>query len=49
MDTKDFIKGMESPQTTEDVASAVVELASNPTSRAGNVFLVSGKGFETFS
>src|SRR5216684_5465552 len=41
MDAKDYIKGMGTSQTTEDVANAVVELASNPTSRAGNVFLVS--------
>jgi NAD(P)-dependent dehydrogenase (short-subunit alcohol dehydrogenase family) len=50
MDTKDFIKGMGSSQTPEDVANAVVELASNSTSRAGNVFLVSAKkGIETLS
>jgi hypothetical protein len=40
---------MGTAQTPEDVANAVVELASNPTSRAGNVFLVSGKGLETLS
>jgi len=49
MDAKDYIKGMGTSQTTEDVANAVVELASNPTSRAGNVFLVSVKGIETLS
>ena len=47
MDVKDFIKGLGSSQTPEDVANAVVELASNPTGREGNVFLVSGKGIET--
>jgi NAD(P)-dependent dehydrogenase (short-subunit alcohol dehydrogenase family) len=47
IDAKEFIKGMPSPQTPEDVANAVVEFASNPTSRDGNVFLVSGKGIET--
>ncbi len=49
MDTKDYIKGMGTAQTPEDVANALVELASTPTSRAGNVFLVSGKGIETLS
>jgi NAD(P)-dependent dehydrogenase (short-subunit alcohol dehydrogenase family) len=49
MDAKDYIKGMGTSQTTEDVANVVVELASNPTSRAGNVFLVSAKGIETLS
>ena len=49
MDAKDYIKGMGTSQTTQDVANAVVELASNPTSRAGNVFLVSAKGIETLS
>jgi NAD(P)-dependent dehydrogenase (short-subunit alcohol dehydrogenase family) len=43
---KDFIKRMESPQTTEDVANAVVEFARNPNIREGNVFLVSDKGIE---
>ena len=47
IDAEDFIKGMGSSQTPEDVATAVVELASNPNSREGNVFLVSGKGIET--
>jgi NAD(P)-dependent dehydrogenase (short-subunit alcohol dehydrogenase family) len=49
MDAKDYIKGMGTSQTPEDVANAVVELATNPTSRAGNVFLVSVKGIETLS
>jgi len=49
MDAKDYIKGIGTSQTPEDVANAVVELASNPTSRAGNVFLVSVKGIETLS
>ncbi len=40
---KDFIDGMGSVQTTEDAASAVVELASNPAGREGNVFMLSGK------
>ena len=43
---RDFVKGMPSPQSTEDVANAVVEFASNPGNREGNVFLISGKGIE---
>ncbi len=43
---RDFVKGMPSPQSTEDVANAVVEFASNPGNRKGNVFLISGKGIE---
>jgi NAD(P)-dependent dehydrogenase (short-subunit alcohol dehydrogenase family) len=43
---EDFIKGMPSPQTPEEVAHAVVEFASSPKSREGNVFLISGKGIE---
>jgi NAD(P)-dependent dehydrogenase (short-subunit alcohol dehydrogenase family) len=43
---EDFIKGMPSPQTPEEVAHAVVEFASNPKSREGKVFLISGKGIE---
>lgn len=42
----DFIKRRGSSQTPEDVANAVVEFASNPRSREGNVFLISGKGIE---
>jgi NAD(P)-dependent dehydrogenase (short-subunit alcohol dehydrogenase family) len=42
----DFIKKRGSSQTPEDVANAVVELASHPRSREGNVFLISRKGIE---
>jgi NAD(P)-dependent dehydrogenase (short-subunit alcohol dehydrogenase family) len=42
----DFLKRRGPSQTPEDVANAVVEFASNPRSREGNVFLVSGKGIE---
>ncbi|HET8853158.1 MAG TPA: SDR family oxidoreductase [Ktedonobacteraceae bacterium] len=42
----DFLKRRGSSQTPEDVANAVVELARNPRSREGNVFLISGKGLE---
>ncbi len=47
MSVEDFIKGLGSSQTTQDVANAVVELASSPGSREGNVFVISGKGLET--
>ncbi|GHO69278.1 short-chain dehydrogenase [Ktedonobacter sp. SOSP1-52] len=43
---QDFVKGMPSPQSPERVANAVVEIASNPGNREGNVFLISGKGIE---
>ncbi|MBV9232015.1 MAG: SDR family oxidoreductase [Chloroflexi bacterium] len=42
----DFIKRRGASQTPEDVASAVIEFASNPRSREGNVFLISRKGIE---
>jgi NAD(P)-dependent dehydrogenase (short-subunit alcohol dehydrogenase family) len=42
----DFIKRRSPSQTPEDVANAVVEFASHPRSREGNVFLISGKGIE---
>ncbi|GHO64601.1 short-chain dehydrogenase [Ktedonobacter sp. SOSP1-52] len=38
----DFIKNMRAAPTTEDVARAVVECASDPQERAGKAFLVSG-------
>jgi NAD(P)-dependent dehydrogenase (short-subunit alcohol dehydrogenase family) len=47
MSVEDFIKGLGSSQTPEDVANAVVELASYPESREGNAFVISGKGLET--
>lgn len=43
---EDFLQGMGSRPTTEDVANAVVDFASNPAEREGNVFLISRKGFE---
>gem|GEM_PF-160262 len=43
----DFIKDMDSPQTPEDVAKAVVRLATEPGLGQGNVFIVSGKGVDT--
>jgi hypothetical protein len=49
MSTADFIKSMGSPPTSSDVATAVVELATNPDQSKGKVFIVSGKGLETVS
>ena len=43
---QDFIRNMGAQQTTEDMANAIVEFASDPRSREGNVFLISGKGIE---
>ena len=43
----DFIKDMDSPQTPEDVAKAVVRFATEPALGQGNVFIVSGKGVDT--
>jgi NAD(P)-dependent dehydrogenase (short-subunit alcohol dehydrogenase family) len=43
---EEFIRRIESPQTAQDVANAVVELAAEPNARQGNVFVVSGKGIE---
>jgi NADP-dependent 3-hydroxy acid dehydrogenase YdfG len=42
----DFIQGMASPPTSSDVATAVIELVTNPDRAKGNVFIVSGKGLE---
>ena len=40
----DFLKTMGARPTTEDVAKAVVECASDPQERAGKAFLVSSAG-----
>ena len=42
----DFIRGMASPPTSSDVATAVIALVTNPDRSNGNVFIVSGKGLE---
>jgi NAD(P)-dependent dehydrogenase (short-subunit alcohol dehydrogenase family) len=44
---EDFIKGLGSSQTPQDVANAVIELISNPRNKEGNAFLISKKGLET--
>jgi NAD(P)-dependent dehydrogenase (short-subunit alcohol dehydrogenase family) len=45
----EFVAGMDSPQTPDDVAKAVIEFATNPNARQGNVFGVSGKGVEAIA
>jgi len=42
----DFIQSMDSPPVSSDVATAVIELATNPDRSKGKVFIVSGKGLE---
>ncbi len=42
----DFIQSMDSPPTSSDVATAVIELVTNPERSMGKVFIVSGKGLE---
>jgi NAD(P)-dependent dehydrogenase (short-subunit alcohol dehydrogenase family) len=44
-----FIKNIGTKPTTEDVASAVVELASDQRERAGKTFVVSASGIELWS
>ena len=40
----EFVKGMSSRQTPEDVANATVELANNGSAYPGSVFTISGDG-----
>jgi NAD(P)-dependent dehydrogenase (short-subunit alcohol dehydrogenase family) len=42
----DFVHSMDAPPTSSEVASAVIELATNPERSKGNAFVVSGKGVE---
>jgi NAD(P)-dependent dehydrogenase (short-subunit alcohol dehydrogenase family) len=42
----EFVQGMESPPTAVDVATAAIELFTNPDPSKGNVFVVWGKGLE---
>lgn len=42
----EFIKGMDAPQTPQDVAQAVVSLAMERRAEEGSVFTVSAKGIE---
>jgi NAD(P)-dependent dehydrogenase (short-subunit alcohol dehydrogenase family) len=41
-----FVQSMAAPPSASDVATAVVELATNPDQAKGKVFIVSGKGLE---
>jgi NAD(P)-dependent dehydrogenase (short-subunit alcohol dehydrogenase family) len=42
----DFIQSMASPPTSSDVATAVIQLVTDPDQSKGKVFIVSGKGLE---
>lgn len=42
----DFVQSMDSPPTSSDVATAMIELVTNPDQSKGKVFVVSGKGLE---
>ncbi len=42
----DFVQGMAAPPTSSDVATAVIDLVTNPDRFKENVFIVSGKGLE---
>jgi NAD(P)-dependent dehydrogenase (short-subunit alcohol dehydrogenase family) len=42
----DFIKSMNTPPTSSDIASAVIELAADAEPLKGKAFVVSGKGLE---
>jgi hypothetical protein len=42
----EFVQGMESPPTASDVATAAIELVTEPDPSKGNVFVVWGKGLE---
>jgi len=43
---EEFVRGMDTPQTAQDVANAVLSFVTTPPDRASNVFVVSGKGVE---
>jgi len=43
----DFVQSMAAPPSASDVATAVVELATNSDQAKGKVLIVSGKGLET--
>jgi len=46
MSAAEFIAGMSSRQTPQDVASAIVKFANHGNTQTGNTFMVSGKGVE---
>lgn len=43
---EDFVRSMEAPPTSSDVAGGVMELAGNPDGYKGKAFIVSGKGLQ---
>jgi NADP-dependent 3-hydroxy acid dehydrogenase YdfG len=43
----DFIRSMDSPPTSSDVATGVIEIVANPERSKGKAFIVSGKGLES--
>ena len=45
----DFVGGMASPPSASDVASGVIEVATQPDRARGHVFVVSGQGLEQVS
>jgi NAD(P)-dependent dehydrogenase (short-subunit alcohol dehydrogenase family) len=49
MSANEFVRGMAAPPTSSDVAKAVVELSGNPCQSTGNMYIVTGKGFEAAS
>jgi NAD(P)-dependent dehydrogenase (short-subunit alcohol dehydrogenase family) len=44
-----FIQSMDTPPASSEAAAAVIELARNPDSSKGKVFVISGKGLEAVS
>lgn len=47
--TADFIQSMDSPPSSSDVATGIIELLTKPDRPKGQVFIVSGKGLEAAS
>jgi len=45
----DFVRSMDSPPSSSDVATAVMEIATHPDQSKGKVLIVSGKGLEAVS
>ncbi len=42
----DFVRSMDTPPTSSDVAASVIEVAANPDGYRGKAFIVSGKGLQ---
>lgn len=45
----DFVRSMDAPPTSSDVAAAVIEVARDPDSHKGKAFIVSGQGLKAVS